>query len=230
MKPWQKKMYCIPANENADFVCHMEDVLDVYKLPYNPEYPQICMDETNKQLLKETRKPIAAKPGSVEKYDYAYKRNGVANIFMFCEPLTGWCNVKVTDQRTRTDWAHAIKELVDVHYPNAKKILLVCDNLNTHSGASLYKTFLPNEAKRILNKLEFHYTPKHGSWLNIAELMLSIYSRQCLRRRIPDKPTLRKETTAWYIDRNRKNKKVDWRFTTDDARIKLKRLYPLILS
>ena len=207
----------------------MEDVLDVYKLPFDPDYPQICMDETSKQLIKETRKPIATKPGEIAKYDYEYERNGVTNIFMFFEPLTGWSNIKITNRRTMIDWAHCIKELVDVHYPNATKIRLVCDNLNTHKGASLYKTFLPEEAKRILSKLEFHYSPKHGSWLNMAELMLSIYSRQCLDRRIKDKMTLKNETNAWQKDRNRKNIKVDWQFTTEDARIKLKRLYPSIL-
>lgn len=229
IKPWRKKMYCIPPKENAEFVCNMEDVLDVYKLPFDSDYPLICMDETSKQLTKETRKPIKAKPSEIEKFDYEYERNGVANIFMFFEPLTGWSNIEITNSRTMIDWAHCIKELVDVKYPLAKKILLVCDNLNTHKGASLYKAFPPDEAKRILNKLEFHYTPKHGSWLNMAELMLSIYSRQCLDRRIKDKNTLKNETNAWLKDRNNKHITVDWQFTTKDARIKLQRLYPSLL-
>ncbi len=187
------------------------------------------MDETSKQLTKETRKPIKAKHGKLEKFDYEYERNGVANVFMLFEPLTGWSNIEITDRRTMIDWAHCIRELVDVSYPNAKKILLVCDNLNTHKGASLYKAFPPDEAKRILKKLEFHYTPKHGSWLNMAELMLSIYTRQCLDRRIKDKETLETETNAWLENRKIKNIKVDWQFTTEDARIRLQRLYPSIL-
>jgi len=229
IKPWRKKMWCIPPKENAEFVCNMEDVLDVYKLPYDSDYPLICMDETSKQLTKETRKAIKAKPGEIEKFDYEYERNGVANIFMFFEPLTGWSNIEITNSRTMIDWAHCIKELVDVHYPNAKNILLVCDNLNTHKGASLYKTFPPDEAKRILKKLVFHYTPKHGSWLNIAELMLSIYTRQCMDRRIADKETLETETNAWLENRNKNNIKVNWQFTTENARIKLQKLYPSIL-
>lgn len=216
----------MPPKSNADYVCRMEDVLDVYKRPYDERYPVICMDETNKQQVKEVRAPLPMEPGKVERYDTEYERNGTSNIFLSFEPLAGKRRVKVTEQRTRTDWAHFIKEIVDNDYPHAERIILVMDNLNTHSGASLYQTFPPAEAKRILDRLEIHYTPKHGSWLNMAELELSHLSRQCLDRRIPDRDTLVNETKAWMNDRNKKNIKVDWQFTTDDARIKLKKLYP----
>jgi transposase len=230
IKPWLKKEWCIPAKGNAEFICKMEDVLDVYKRPYDENYPVVCMDETNKQQLKEKRSPLAMKPGKVQRYDTQYERNGTSNIFLSFEPLTGKRNLKVTKQRTRTDWAYFIKELVEENYPHAKKILLVMDNLNTHTGSSLYETFEPAQAKRILDKLEIHYTPKHGSWLNIAEIELSHLSRQCLNRRIPDRATLTKEATAWCKQRNEKKVKVDWQFTTEDARIKLKKLYPLLVD
>jgi len=208
----------------------MEDVLDVYKRPYDTKRPVICVDESSKQLTKETRTPIAAEPGKPERYDTEYERNGTSNIFLACEPLAGKRQVKITEHRKKTDFAQFIKELVDVHYPCADTIVLVMDNLNTHNGSSLYQAFEPTEAKRILNRLEIHYTPKHGSWLNIAEIELSHFSRQCLARRIPDKETLVRETEAWYKERNANSSAVDWQFTTDNARIKLKRLYPTIMK
>lgn len=206
----------------------MEDVLDVYKRPFDKKYPVICVDESNKQLVKETRLPIPAEPGNPERYDTEYERNGTGNIFLASEPLAGKRQIKITDSRKKTDFAQFVKELVDDHYPDANKIVLVMDNLNTHNGSSFYETFEPSEAKRILDKLEIHYTPKHGSWLNMAEIELSHLSRQCLDRRIPDKETFIRETTAWCKERNESNSTIDWQFTADDARIKLKRLYPVI--
>lgn len=208
----------------------MEDILSIYTNVYDPLRPLVCMDETSKQLVKETRCRLAARPGCIEKYDYEYERNGVCNIFMFYEPLGGKRYVKITDQRTKSDWSWQIKELLDLHYPNAEKVVLVMDNLNTHSGGSLYEAFAPEEARRLLERLEFHYTPKHGSWLNIAEIELRVLSGQCLNRRIPDKQSLIDQTSAWAIQRNCKNAKVDWRFTTADARTKLTRLYPTLLT
>jgi hypothetical protein len=206
----------------------MEDVLDVYTRPYDPNYPFVCFDETSKQLIAEKIEPIPAEPGKKQRYDYQYERNGVCNLFMFFEPLGAWRHVEVTERRTAVDYAHQMKYLVDERYPNATKITVVHDQLNTHAKASLYKAFDPTEAKRILDKLEFHYTPKHGSWLNMAEIELSVLTRQCLDRRIPDKETLIQEIAAWEEVRNREDHTVDWRFTTNDARIKLKRLYPSI--
>lgn len=204
----------------------MEDVLEIYALPYDPEVPLVCMDEASKQHIKETRTPIPMTPGSIEKYDCEYERNGVSSIFMFFEPLGGYRHVKVTDRRTKKDWAIAVRELVDIHYPEAKKIRLVMDNLNTHNLGSLYETFNPAEALRIAKRLEIHYTPKHGSWLNMAEIELGILSRQCLDRRIPDRENMRREIQCWESSRNEKKQKVDWQFRTEDARIKLKKLYP----
>jgi len=204
----------------------MEDVLEVYTRPHDKEYPMVCMDETSKQQIMEVREPWAAGPGGVRRYDTEYKRNGVGNLFMFFAPLQGWRRVKVTDHRTKIDWAVAMRELVDEYFPEAKKVTVVMDNLNTHSPSSLYEAFSPEEARRILGRLELHYTPKHGSWLNMAEIELSILSRQCISRRIPDQETLRREVEIWGKERNEKESTVDWRFTTDDARIKLKRLYP----
>ncbi len=204
----------------------MEDVLDVYVRPYNPRFPQVCMDETSKQLVGETRQPIPAAPGRPRRCDYEYERHGVSNLFLFVEPLRGWRQVSVTNRRTMRDWAHAVKELVDVHYPAAERIVLVMDNLNIHGLGSLYETFPPDEAKRISRRLEIHYTPKHGSWLNIAEIELSVLSRQCLDRRIPAQTELAQAVAQWTHDRNTAQRTVDWRFTTADARIKLKHLYP----
>jgi len=228
LKPWQNKEWCIPPKANAEFVYAMEDILDVYKQPYHEKYPLVCMDESSKQQIKETRTPITAKPGSVARYDTEYERNGVSCLFLFFEPLQGKRIVNVTDRRTAVDWAVQIRDLVDVHYPHAERITLVMDNLNTHTGASLYKAFVPQEARRILEKLAIHYTPKHGSWLNMAEIELSILSRQCLARRIPDQDTLKKEVVAWQEKRNTIESSMEWRFTTEDARIKLKKLYPTV--
>jgi hypothetical protein len=206
----------------------MEDVLEVYTQSYDPNRPQVCMDETNKQLLSEVREPIPAQPGQAQRIDYEYQREGVADLFMFFEPLAGKRFVKVTDQRTRIDWAQAMKYLADEVYPDAEKIVIVMDNLNTHSPISFYQTFEPEEALRLSNRFEFHFTPKHGSWLNMAEIELGVLVRQCLNRRIPDKAILEQQVLAWQTDRNAKVVKVNWRFTTADARIKLKRLYPVI--
>jgi len=206
----------------------MEDVLDVYTRPYDPKRPQVCMDETTKQLLEEIRDPLPIQPGQPERVDYEYRRQGVGDLFMFFEPLQGKRHVKVTDQRTRKDWAQAMRELSDIHYPQAEKIIVVLDNLNTHSPASFYETFEPDEARRLINRFEFHFTPKHGSWLNMAEIELSALARQCLSQRIPDQATLASEVKAWEKDRNSKVVKVDWQFTTADARIRLKHLYPEI--
>jgi len=218
----------IPPQGNAGFVCAMEDVLEVYQRPYDPRYPQVCLDEATKQLVRETRASIEAAPGRPERHDYEYERNGTANLFMISEPLAGRRRVKVTDRRTRVDFAHVIRELVDEDYPDAEKIVLVMDNLNTHKPASLYEAFEPAEARRLLDKLEIHYTPKHGSWLDMAEIELNVLQKQCLDRRLPDKPTLIEEIAAWQQPRNNAQCKVDWRFTTEDARTKLKKLYPSI--
>jgi len=206
----------------------MEEVLELYQRPSNPEQPVVNMDETTKQLTQEVIAPLAAEPGQPERYDTLYQRNGVATLFMFFEALTGWRQVKVTEGKTRMDWAWRVRELLEVQYAAAKKVHLVLDNLNTHNGASLYEAFPPAEARRLLERLEFHYTPKHGSWLNLAEIELSILSRQCLARRIPDGPALIREVAAWEADRNHRESKVDWQFTTEDARIKLKKLYPTL--
>jgi DDE superfamily endonuclease len=206
----------------------MEDVLDVYSRPYDPRRPQICMDEAGKQLVKETRTPIAAEPGRPERYDYEYERNGTCNLFVFCQPLTGWRHVEVTERKTKQDWAHAIRDLVDVRFPEAEKIVLVMDNLNTHSPASLYEAFPPEEARRIAGKLEIHPTPKHGSWLDVAEIMIGIMNRQCLSRRMGEAQHVREEVAAWEKDGNAHCKPVQWQFTAQDARIKLKRLYPTL--
>jgi hypothetical protein len=206
----------------------MEAVLEVYQRPDDLDYPVICLDESTKQLVKETRLPLPAQPGQPERIDYEYERNGTANLFMLCEPFTGWRHVEVTEQRTAVDYAHLLRALVDDFYPDAFQITLVQDNLNTHSPASLYKAFEPIEAQRILRKLEFCHTPKHGSWLNMAEIELSVLARQCLDRRIPDFETLQQEVAAWQNQRNQEETWIDWRFTTQDARIKLHRLYPSI--
>ena len=220
--------WCIPPKASAEFVCNMEDVLDVYKCPYSPNRPMICFDERPKQLIKETRKPLRPVPGKKARYDYEYERNGVANLFMMFEPLAGKRYVKATQRRTKKDWAQCILELTDKIYPQAEQLVLVMDNLNTHTKASLYEAFEPAEAKRIADKLEIHYTPKHGSWLNMAEIEISVLARQCLAERMDNVKRLQKEAMVWAEERNAKEAKVDWRFTTDDARIKLKRLYPSI--
>jgi len=208
----------------------MEDVLDVYTQQYDKDQPLVCMDETSKQQIMEVRPPIGCEPGQSRREDSHYKRNGVSNLFMFCAPLEGWRRVKVTERRTKIDWAWAMRELVDECFPDAEKITVVMDNLNTHSPSSLYEAFAPEEAKRILDRLELHYTPKHGSWLNMAEIELSVLGRQCLRRRIPEQRALRREVAAWERARNAKGSTTNWRFTTQDARIKLNRLYPAFVD
>jgi hypothetical protein len=223
-----KEQWCIPAKANAEFVSCMEDVLDVYQRPYDRKRPQVCMDETSKQLLADVQPPLPAQPGQKERYDYEYEREGVANLFLFVEPLVGKRHVKVTDRRTKVDWAQAMRELSDVYYPEAEVIVVVLDNLNTHSPASFYEAFEPEEAHRLANRFEFHYTPKHGSWLNMAEIEFSALGRQCLDRRIPDKACLAAEVHSWEEERNASVVKVLWRFTTADARIKLAHLYPRI--
>jgi hypothetical protein len=204
----------------------MEDVLAVYERPYDPTHPLVCMDELPKPLRADTRPPVPRAPGRAERVDYEYARHGTANVFLFCEPLQARRWVTVTARRTSADWAHQIQELVDVRCPDATRITLVCDNLNTHTPAALYEVFPPAEAKRLADKLELHYTPKHGSWLNIAEIELSVLGRQCLDRRIPDLTTLQAEVATWQARRDAEGGRVDWRFTTQDARHKLKRLYP----
>jgi len=206
----------------------MEHVLELYQLPYNPKLPLVCMDEQPVQLIKETRQPLPAAPGKPEKMDYEYERNGTANIFMFTEPLNGMRRVHATEHRTAVDWAHEIRDLLEVDYPEAERVHLVCDNLNTHGIGSLYEAFPPEKARALVQRLEIHHTPKHGSWLNIAEIALSALTGQCLERRIPDIETLHKETRAWEQRRNARHQGVDWQFTTQNARIKLKRLYPQI--
>jgi hypothetical protein len=223
-----KEQWCIPPEANAAFVCAMEDVLDIYHRPYSPEHPLVCIDESSKQQVMETRQPIEAKPGQVERYDHEYERNGVSNLFMSFAPFEGWRHVQVTDRRTKVDFAHCIKDLLTVHYPHAEMVTLVMDNLNTHHPSSLYDAFEPAEAKSLLDRCDFHYTPKHGSWLNMAEIEFSALQRQCLDRRIPDQETLREEIAAWEERRNAHEVQVNWRFTTADARIRLKRLYPSI--
>jgi hypothetical protein len=204
----------------------MEDVLAVYTRPHRPDRPLVCLDETSKQLVAETRTPVAGKPGRPARFDYEYQRNGVANLFMMFAPLEGWRRVKVTDRHTAVDYAQVLKELADVCFPDAEIVVLVQDNLNIHAKASLYEAFPAAEARRLVERFEWHYTPKHGSWLNLAESELGVLTSQCLDRRIPDKQTLAGEIAAWQSDRNANNATADWRFTTADARVKLKHLYP----
>jgi hypothetical protein len=206
----------------------MEDVLELYAMPYDPKRPLVCFDEHLVQLIMEKRRPLPAKPGQPERFDYEYQRNGTRNLFVFFQPLAAWRHVRVTERRTKIDFAHCMQYLVDERFPEADKILLVQDNLNTHTPASLYEAFEPAEAKRISNRLEFHYTPKHGSWLNMVEIEIGILCEQCLDDRIPDEDTLRREIAAWEAARNEQQATIDWSFGTADARIKLKRLYPNI--
>ena len=219
----------IPPEQNGSFVANMEMVLDVYKRPFDPRFPVVCMDESPKQLIGETKIPIAASAGRPAKYDYEYKRCGVCNIFMACEPLAGKRMVKITERKTKKDWSYFIAEIAE-GYKSAEKITLVMDNLNTHSPGSLYETFLPSEAKKLWDKFEFVYTPKHGSWLNMAEIELNVLIGQCLNRRIDNIEDVKTETAAWQKFRNNRNAKVNWQFTTEDARIKLSRLYPTFES
>jgi len=219
----------IPPEQNGSFVANMEMVLDVYKRPFDPFHPIICMDESPKQLISETRKPIPAAPGRSAKYDYEYKRCGMCNIFLACEPLAGKRMIKVTERRTALDWACFIEEIA-AQYEQAEKITLVLDNLNTHNAGSFYEKFSPEKAKALMNRFELVHTPKHGSWLNIAEIELNVLWGQCLKRRINDIGIVMKEAVAWQDDRNNRNAKVNWRFTTADARVKLSRLYPTLNS
>ena len=222
----------MPSSSVPEFVCAMEDVLEVYHRQFEDNEVLVCLDETSKQQVKETRSPLAPRPGTAMAYDYEYERNGVSNLFMLFAPLEGWRRVEVTDQRTKVgtkvDWARVVRQLVDVDYPDKDRIVLVMDNLNTHRLSSLYQAFEPAEARRIAERLEIHYTPKHGSWLNMAEIELGVLARQCLDRRIPYQEILKHETQAWQSQRNRDAIRADWRFTTQDARIKLKSLYPSI--
>jgi hypothetical protein len=216
----------IPPAANAAFVAAMEDVLTVYTLARDPDCPLVCLDETSKQLTRETRTPVPMRRGQPARVDYEYERNGTANLFMLFAPLEGWRHVEVTDQRTAVDYAHILRDLSDRHFPSARRIRLVQDNLNTHTMAALYEAFPPAEARRIAERFEVHYTPKHGSWLNMAESELGVLASQCLDRRIPDKESLEREVAAWQAYRNLNHAKANWQFTTSDARIKLRRLYP----
>lgn len=226
LRPHLRKQWVIPPEQNASFAAHMEDILEVYQQPFNPLIPMICTDEQPVQLIGEKRNPIKTGHGSPEKYDYEYRRNGTAEIFMFTEPLGGFRRVSVRENKKGTDWAAEIGNLPEKDYPYAEKVILVCDNYSTHKIGSLYEIFPPEYARSLVRRLEIHYTPKHGSWLNIAEIELSSLTRQCLDRRIPNIEMLRSETKAWESDRNTACKTVNWQFTTEDARIKLRHLYP----
>jgi hypothetical protein len=228
LKPWLRKQWVIPPGASADFVCAMEDVLEVYSRPHDPSRPVVCLDECSKQLVAETRVPLPAEPGQPARHDYEYERHGTANLFMLFEPLAGKRHVEVTGRRTAVDFARVVRDLLDARHPGAEKVVLVMDNLNTHKLASLYQAFPPEEARRLVERLEIHHTPKHGSWLNMAEIELSALATQCLDRRIADQDALAREVAAWQDARNAAGSTVDWRFTTADARIKLKRLYPSI--
>jgi len=221
-------MWCIPPQQNAAFVACMEDVLDVYQKPYDEEFPVVCMDEKPYQLLSDVREPIPLKEGTPKRVDNEYRRNGTCSIFLFTEPLAGWRHVHARERRTKVDWALEIKELLTVHYPDAPKVCLVMDNLNTHTISSLYEAFPPCEARALAKRLEIHFTPKHGSWLNVAEVELSVLSNLCLDRRIGALGVLNSELSAWALARNTAHKRVDWQFSTQNARVKLKRLYPVL--
>jgi hypothetical protein len=228
LKPWLKECWCIPPEHNAEFVAAMEDVLAVCVRPPDPARPLVCMDEASKQLVKETRRPQPAQPGHPARYDAEYERAGVRNLFLAVAPLEGWRTVQVTEHRTRTDWAAFMRTVADTRFPTAERIVVVQDNLNTHGPASFYEAYPPAEARRLTERFEFHYTPKHGSWLNMAEIELSVLSRQCLDRRLPNAPTLETEVAAWVAQRNAAGTTIDWQFTAADARIKLKHLYPSV--
>ena len=218
----------LPKEANADFVCAMEDVLEVYTRPYDSTRPVVCVDEATKQLVAEITPPLPMAPGQPARHDYEYERRGTANLFMQFEPLAGWRNVKVTDRRTNEDFAQILRDLAELHYPNAELIVLVMDNLNTHRLSVLYQVYSPDEARRLYARFEVHYTPKHASWLNMAECELSVLSRQCLDRRMDSQAFLEEEVHAWETPRNADQVRVDWQFTAPDARIKLKRLYPVL--
>jgi hypothetical protein len=229
LKPWQKKGWCIPPEQNAAFACAMEDVLEVYSRPYNAARPQVCLDEAAKQILSQMRAPIPLEPGQIQRVDNEYVRHGTCALFMLFEPLAGKRTVRVRDRRTSVDYAQVVQHLCDVLYPEAEKIVLVQDNLNTHGAHSLYEAFPPQEARRLAAKIEWHYTPRHGSWLNMAEIELSALAGQCLAERMGSQEHLEQEVAAWEAARNAASVKVQWRFTMEEARNKLKRLYPLML-
>jgi hypothetical protein len=228
IKPWIVKTWCVPPEADAEYVWRMEDVIQTYLLPYDPRYPVVCFDEACKQLFGEVRPAQRTRPRRPTRIDYEYERKGVCHQLMMCEPLRGWRHVKVTERRTRRDYAACVRELVDLHYPQAKQIRLVQDNLNTHDGASLYEAFPPAEARRILDKIDFHYTPKHGSWLNMAETEINIMNSQCLNRRLDNQPLLAAEVAAWEQKRNMAKARIHWTFTLAAARRKLRKLYPSI--
>jgi transposase len=228
VKPWLKQQWVLPPKANAAFVANMEDVLDVYARPLDPTRPVVCIDEGGKQLVGDVRPALPVRPGRPERVDYEYVRNGTANLFVAFEPLAGVRHVEVTDRRTSKDFARFARRVLDEWYPAANRVVLVLDNLSTHAPAAFYEAFEPAEARRLVERIEWHYTPKHGSWLNVAELELSVLARQCLDRRIPDLATLRREVAAWEAERNAAVVRVDWQFTTADARTKLKRLYPSV--
>lgn len=228
IKPWIVKAWCTPPQADAEFVWRMEDVLQTYMQPYNPRYPVVCFDEASKQLFGEVKPPRRVGPGRPAHRDYEYERKGVCHQLMMCEPIRGWRHVRVTPRRTRLDYASCIRELVDVHYPEAKKIRLVQDNLNTHDGASLYEAFPPEEARRILDRIEFHYTPKHASWLNMAEIEINVMNCQCLDRRMDSDGFMAREVADWELKRNKRQASIHWSFTLAAARRKLRRIYPSI--
>ena len=227
MKPHLVKMWCIPPEADAEFAWRMEDVLSVYKLPYDPERPVVCMDEASKQLIAEVRLGKVVAPGRVTTQDYEYERKGTCNLFMFFQPLRGWRRVQLKAQRCKVDWANCVKRVLEEDFPEAKKVLLVCDNLNTHTGGALYQAFPPRVAKALCDRLEFHHTPKHGSWLNMAETELSVLGGDCLDRRMDCAEFVASETKAWEADRNKREAKVRWRFTIEEARVKLEEVYPI---
>ena len=229
MKPWKKQQWVIAPEHNGNFVAQMEQVLDVYKRPYDPQRPVVCMDESPRQLIRETRLPLAASCGTAARHDYEYERCGVCNVFMAAEPLAGKRAVRITERKTKRDWASFLEEIAG-QYRRAQKITLVMDNLNTHGPGALYETFAPAAAKALWDRFEFVYTPKHGSWLNMAEIELNVLIRQCLDRRIDNLNEMQAEVDAWQKRRNNANSRIDWQFTTADARIKLKRLYPTLVT
>lgn len=228
IKPWLKQQWVIPPRASAGFVANMEDVLDTYTQPYDSSRPVVCVDEGGKQLIGDVREPLPVCPGCVAREDSEYRRGGVTNLFMAFEPLAGQRYIEVTQRKTSIDFARFLRTVSDEYHPDADKIVLVCDNLSTHRPAAFYEAFEPSEARRLTERFEWHYTPKHGSWLNVAEMELSVLARQCLDRRIPDAPTLTREVAAWQQKRNAAKTSVNWRFTTTDARIKLNKLYPTI--
>lgn len=227
MKPWKREQWVIPPDQNGDFVAQMEQVLDVYKRAYDPRRPVVCMDESPRQLIRETRVPWSVKAGRAARHDYEYERCGVCNVFMAVEPLAGQRVTRITQQKTRSDWARFLKEIAE-QYGKAQKITLVMDNLNTHTPGSLYEVFPPEAAKALWDRFEFVYTPKHGSWLNMAEIELNVLIKQCLDRRIDTIPEMKTETAAWEHRRNNTKATINWQFTCGDARIKLRRLYPTL--